>query len=408
MSQFPDVVILGGARTPMAEYSGGKTGSGAPGGAFADLSALELGAHAAKAALERTGVDPALIDHTVMGNALQTSADAIYGARHVALKSGVPIDKPALTVNRLCGSGIESVAQAAMLLKLGEANTVLAGGMENMTQAPHVLRKARSGYRLGHGQVEDLLMASLLDTYCGYYMAGTAENLARRLNVTREEMDEFAIRSFRVAGEAAAAGKHAEEIAPVPVKRGKETVMFAADDHYKPDTTYEALAKLKPAFDPQGFVTGGNASGIVDGAAAVVVTTAAHAAQRGWAPMARIVSSCSVGVEPKEMGIGPVPAIREALTRAQLTLDDLDLIEVNEAFAAQYLAVEKELGLPREKTNVNGGAIAIGHPLAATGTRLILTIMHELKRRNGRYGVVSACIGGGQGIAMIVENLQRH
>ncbi len=408
MSQFPDVVILGGARTPMAEYSGGKTGSGAPGGAFADISAIELGAHAARAALERTGVDPTLIDHTVMGNALQTSADAIYGARHVALKAGVPVEKPALTVNRLCGSGIEAVAQASALLRLGDARTVLAGGMENMTQAPHVLRKARTGFRLGHAQVEDLLMASLLDTYCGCYMAGTAENLARKLSITRQEMDEYAIRSFRVAGEAAAAGKHAEEIAPIAVKRGRETVMFDADDHYKPDTTYEALAKLRPAFDPQGFVTGGNASGIVDGAAAVLVTTAAHAAERGWTPMARVVTSCSVGVEPDIMGIGPVPAIREALRRAQLALDDIDLFEVNEAFAAQYLAVEKELGLPREQTNVNGGAIAIGHPLAATGTRLLLSIMLELRRRNGRYGVVSACIGGGQGIAMIVENLQRH
>jgi acetyl-CoA acetyltransferase family protein len=308
----------------------------------------------------------------------------------------------------LCGSGIESVVQAAQLLRLGEATTVLAGGMENMTQAPHVLRRARAGYRLGHAQVEDLLMASLIDSYCGYYMAVTAENLARKLNVTREEMDEFAIRSFRVAGEAAATGKHAEEIAPVPVKRGKDTVMFASDDHYKPDTTLDALAKLKPAFDPNGFVTGGNASGIVDGAACLVVTTGDTAAARGWKPLARVVTSCSVGVPPEIMGIGPVPAIREALKRAQLTLGDMDLIEVNEAFAAQYLAVEKELGLPREKTNVNGGAIAIGHPLAATGTRLLLTIMLELRRRGGRYGVVSACIGGGQGIAMIVENLQRN
>jgi acetyl-CoA acetyltransferase family protein len=402
-----DVVILGGARTPMAEYAGGKTGAGAPGGAFKDISAIELGAIAARAALERTGVDPGEIDHTIMGNAMQTSGDACYGARHVALKAGVPIEKPAVTINRLCGSGIESVVQASHLIRLGEATAVLAGGMENMTQAPHVIRGLRGGLRLGEGQLEDSLMVGLRDTYCGLYMANTAEKLAREVGVTREEMDRYALRSFQSAGAASAAGKHAEEIVPVPIKRGRDTVEFKEDDHYKPDTTLEVLAKLRPAFDPNGFVTAGNASGIVDGAAAVVVTSRANADAHGWKPLARIVSSASVGVDPSTMGIGPVPAIQEALKRAELTLDDMDLIEVNEAFAAQYLAVEKVLGLPREKTNVNGGAIAIGHPLAATGTRLLLTIMLELKRRGGRYGVVSACIGGGQGIAMVVENLQR-
>jgi len=388
-----DVVILGGARTPMAEYVG----------AFKDVSALELGGHAARAALARAGARPEWVDHVVMGNALQTSSDAIYGARHVGLKAGVPIETPALTVNRLCGSGIQSVVSAAQMIRLGESRLALAGGMENMTQAPHVIRGARSGLRLGEGKLEDMLMVALLDTYCGLYMAQTSDSLARRHGISREAMDEYALRSQKAAGAAAERGVFAEEIAPVDVAQGRKALRVEADDHLRPDTTLEGLATLKPAFGKDGFVTAGNASGIVDGAAALVVAGRDEARRRGLAPLASIVSWGIVGVPPDVMGIGPVPASKKALEAAGLSLEDLDLVEVNEAFAGQYLAVEKELGLDRERTNVNGGAIALGHPLGATGTRLLLTLALELRRRKGTYGLATACIGGGQGIAMIIK-----
>ncbi|MCS6884442.1 MAG: acetyl-CoA C-acetyltransferase [Acidobacteriota bacterium] len=390
-----EVLLIGGARTPMAEYNG----------AFKDFTANELGALAARAALERTSVAAEHIDHTIFGNALQTSQDAIYGARHVALRAGIPIDRPALTVNRLCGSGIQAVISAAQLILLGEASTVLAGGMESMSQAPYVLRGARSGYRLGHAQLEDLLMAALFDSYCGYYMAQTAENLARRYGITREQQDEFALLSQQRAAAGYACGRIQEEISAVEIKTKKGVELFAKDDHMRPDTTLEALAKLKPAFGKDGFVTAGNASGIVDGACALIVTSRKTADERGYRPMGRILSWAVAGVDPQIMGIGPVPASKKALEKAGLRLDEIDLIEVNEAFAAQYLAVEKELGLERERTNVNGGAIALGHPLGASGARLILTLLYELKRRNARYGLATACIGGGQGIAIIIESL---
>jgi acetyl-CoA acetyltransferase family protein len=391
-----DVLILGGARTPMAEYVG----------AFKDVSALELGAIAGRAAMERSGVQPGWVDHVVMGNALQTSADAIYGARHVGLKAGVPQEVPALTVNRLCGSGIQSVVSAAQMIRLGESRLSLAGGMENMTQAPHVLRGARSGFRLGEGKLEDSLMVALLDTHCGLYMAQTSDNLARRHGIGREEMDVYALRSQKAAAAAAARGVFRDEIVPVDVAQGRKTVRVEADDHGRPDTTLEGLAALKPSFGKDGFVTAGNASGIVDGAAALVVAHRDEARRRGLRPLARIVSWAVAGVPPELMGIGPVPASRKALEAANLALKDVDLVEVNEAFAGQYLAVEKELGLERERTNVNGGAIALGHPLGATGTRLLLTLVLELGRRRGRYGLATACIGGGQGIAMIVERVE--
>lgn len=390
-----EVLLIGGARTPMAEYNG----------AFKDFTANELGALAARAALERTSVAAEHIDHTIFGNALQTSQDAIYGARHVALRAGIPIDRPALTVNRLCGSGIQAVISAAQLILLGEASTVLAGGMESMSQAPYVLRGARSGYRLGHAQLEDLLMAALFDSYCGYYMAQTAENLARRYGITREQQDEFALLSQQRGAAGYACGRIQEEISAVEIKTKKGVELFAKDDHMRPDTTLEALAKLKPAFGKDGFVTAGNASGIVDGACALIVTSRKTADERGYRPMGRILSWAVAGVDPQIMGIGPVPASKKALEKAGLRLDEIDLIEVNEAFAAQYLAVEKELGLERERTNVNGGAIALGHPLGASGARLILTLLYELKRRNARYGLATACIGGGQGIAIIIESL---
>jgi acetyl-CoA C-acetyltransferase/acetyl-CoA acyltransferase 2 len=395
-----EVVIVGGARTPMCEYSG------TPGyGKLKDLSAIELGAHAARAALERARIDPETIQHVVVGNALQTSADAIYGARHVGLKAGLPQATPALTVNRLCGSGIEAAVQAAHLIQLGEATTVLAGGMENMSQAPFVLRGAREGFRFGvQPQLEDLLFAALKDPLCGLFMAQTAEKIAKRLGVTRAAQDEYALRSHKLGAAAVKEGRFAEEIAPVKLATKKGELVIDTDDHIKPDTTLEALARLNPAFGKDGTVTAGNASGIVDGAAALVVTTAERAKSDRLDVLGVVRSSASVGVDPSEMGIGPVPAIRKCLERAGVKLADVDLFEINEAFAAQYLGVEKELGLSRDKVNVNGGAISLGHPLGATGTRLILTLLLQLRRSKKRLGVASACIGGGQGIAILIEN----
>jgi len=377
-----EIVIVAGKRTPMAEY----------GGALRDYSALELGSIAAKAAIEQSGFAHAEFDHSIFGNALQTSGDALYGARHVALKAGLPVEVPALTVNRLCGSGIQSIISAAQLIELGEASVVLAGGMESMSQAPHVIRGARWGLRLGQGKLEDSLMVALLDTYCGCYMAATAETLARKYGISREVQDEFALRSQKLAAAAWEAGRFNEEVTP--------TEKVDRDDHLRQDTTLDVLAKLKPAFAKDGFVTAGNASGIVDGGAAVVVTTVKRAKSE---PLGRIVSWGIAGVPPEIMGIGPVPATRIALEKAGMKLSDIDLVEINEAFAAQYLAVEKSLELDRNKVNVNGGAIALGHPLGATGTRLVMTLLYELRRRKKKYGLASACIGGGQGIAMIVE-----
>jgi len=394
-----DIAIVSGARTPMGRY----------GGKLRDFTAQELGAVAGKAAIERAGLDPKEFDHAVFGNAQQTSGDALYGARHVALRAGLPIETPALTVNRLCGSGMQAIVNAAQMIQVGEANLVLAGGMESMSQAPHVIRGARWGFGLGEGKLEDSLMVALLDSYCGLYMANTAELYGEQQGITRQMQDEFSLRSQRLADEAYKAGRLQEELAPVPLKdrKGEPTgEMFTEDDHRRPQTTMDGLAKLKPAFGKNGTVTAGNASGIVDGGAAVVVTSLEHAQKHNLKPMGRLLSWGIAGVDPKLMGRGPVPATKIALQKAGLTLDYIDLIEVNEAFAAQYLAVEKELGLDREKVNVNGGAIALGHPLGATGTRLIITLLHELRRRKKKYGLATACIGGGQGIAMIVESFQ--
>ena len=393
---FPtDVVILAGARTPMARYNG----------EFAGISAIDLGAIAAKEAIKRSGVDAGEVDHVVFGNVQQSSSDAHYGARHVGLKAGLKVETPAVTVNRLCGSGMEAISQAAQRILLGEAKTVLAGGMENMTQVPHVIRGARSGFRLGEGKLEDALMAGLLDPISGCTMSDTAENLAAEYKITRREADEFALRSQQAAEAAYRACRMKEELIPVEVGKGKKAHLFSEDDHRRPDTTMESLSALPPAFRKDGVVTAGNASGIVDGGAAVVVTHAKTAKERGWKSLGKIVSWATVGVEPRIMGIGPVPASRKALELAGMKLEQMDLIEVNEAFSPQYLAVEKALGLNRDKVNVNGGAIALGHPLGATGARLILTLLLELRRRNARYGLATACIGGGQGIAMIVESM---
>ena len=397
MMNREDLVLLEGVRTPMAEF----------GGSFSRTSAIELGAIAATAALERAGVAPEDIDQSFVGNALQTSADAIYGARHVALRAGLPVDKPALTVNRLCGSGIQSIISAAHAIQVGEASTCLVGGMENMTQAPHCIWGAREGFqRLGQGKLEDLLMAALYDPYCGCFMAQTSNNLARDYGISREDQDEFAALSQQRAGAAQEAGRLAEEIVPVTIGKGKRQKTIEVDEHLRPGTTIESLAGLPTVFGDESFVTAGNASGIVDGAAMLVLTTAEQAAADGRKPLGRIRSWSVVGVEPSRMGIGPAPAIHRALESIGLSLADVDLFEINEAFAGQILAVIRELDLDLDKLNVNGGAIALGHPLGATGSRLVLTLLKELARRGGGTGVASACIGGGQGIAMVVESVQ--
>jgi acetyl-CoA acetyltransferase family protein len=379
----------------MAEYTG----------KLKDFSAIDLGAIAARAAMERTGVNPEDVDHVVFGNVMQTSADAVYGARHVGLKAGLPIDVPALTVNRLCGSGIQAAVNGAQLIQLGEAGIVLTGGMENMSQAPHVIRGLRNGLRLGQGQLEDALWSALLDTHCGCSMAVTAENCAAKYNVTREEQDAYAIRSQQLADKAWKEGRLEEEVVPVEIKSRKGVEVFAQDDHMRPDSTMEGLARLPAAFSKNGCVTAGNASGIVDGGAALILASARAVKEHGLTPLATLTHWAYVGVEPSLMGMGPAPATRKVLERAGLTLKDIDLIEVNEAFAAQYLSVEKELGLDRDRVNVNGGAIALGHPLGMTGTRLLLTLMLELRRRGAKRGLATACIGGGQGIAALIETV---
>jgi acetyl-CoA acyltransferase 2 len=386
--------------------SGARTGFGTFGGALKDFSATDLGAIAAKGALARSKVGPDAVHHVVFGNVLQTSADAIYLARHIGLRAGLPIETPAVTVNRLCGSGFEAVAQAAQQIALGESDVVLAGGTESMSQAPHVVRGARWGLRLGPAPpFEDSLWEALRDPSCGLSMAETAENLATKYRISRQAVDCYAARSQSAAAQGWKDGAFAEEIVPVslPNRKTKQNEDWAADEHMRPGTTPEALAKLPPYFRKDGVVTAGNASGICDGAAALVLASGGFATERGLRPLGRLLAWASAGVEPSIMGIGPAPASRKALARAGLKLEDMDLVEVNEAFAAQYLAVEQELGLDRERTNVDGGAIAIGHPLGASGARITLHLLHALRRRGGRYGLGSACIGGGQGAAVIIE-----
>jgi len=390
-----EIFILGGARTPMADYTG----------KLKDFSAIDLGAIAARAAMERTKIAPADIDHVVFGNVLQTSSDAVYGARHVGLKANVPVEVPALTVNRLCGSGIQAAISGGQMIQLGEADIVLTGGMESMSQAPHVIRGLRNGLRLGQGQLEDTLWSALLDTHCGCTMAATAENCAAKYGVSREAQDSYAIRSQQLADAAWNAGRFDDEVVAVEIKSRKGVEMFARDDHMRPDSTLEGLAKLPAAFNKNGCVTAGNASGIVDGGAALLLASDAAVKSRGLKPLAKLTHWAVVGVEPTLMGMGPAPATRLVLKRAGLSLADIDLIEVNEAFAAQYLSVEKELGLDRDRVNVNGGAIALGHPLGMTGTRLLLTLTLELRRRGLKRGLATACIGGGQGIAAIIETI---
>lgn len=389
-----DIVFLDGARTPFGKF----------GGALKNYTAVDLGVFAAKEAIKRADVSPDSINHVIFGNALQTTSDTIYLARHIGLKAGVPVPVPALTVNRLCGSGFQAILEGAYLLTLGEAEIVLAGGAESMSQSPHIIRGARWGLPLGQSKLEDHLWESLNDPYCNFTMALTAENLAQQYGILRSDCDKFAYESQKKAKEAQDNGRLKDEIGAVTISGRKEITVFDSDEHPRGDTTLDGLSILKPHFKKDGTITAGNASGICDGAAALVMTTGKNAKTLGKNPLGRLIAWGIAGCPPEFMGIGPVPASMDALRKAGLTLEDMDLIEVNEAFAPQYLAVEKELKLPREKVNVNGGAIAIGHPLGASGARLTLTILYELRRRKKRYGLATACIGGGQGITVIVEN----
>lgn len=383
-----------------------RTAFGAFGGSFRDLKANDLGVFAAKAALAQADVLPEDVDECIFGNVVQTTPEDVYCARHIALRSGLPVQRPALTVNRLCGSGFQSAITAAQMIALGEAEMCLVGGTESMSQAPHVVRGARWGIPFAKAPpLEDVLWSALVDSYAGCAMGITAENVATLHVIGRPDCDEYAAQSQRRWAAAQAAGAFAAEIAPVEVTRAKKTSTVAIDEHPRPETSIESLAKLRPAFRDDGVVTAGNASGISDGAAALLVSSRGRAEALGKKPLARLVSWATVGVDPTLMGLGPVPAITQALEKAGLPLEAMDLIEVNEAFAAQYLAVEKLLGLPREKTNVDGGAIALGHPLGASGARILTHLVYNLARHKGRYGVGAACIGGGQGIAVVVETL---
>tara|TARA_B100000287_G_scaffold173233_1_gene163454 strand:+ start:406 stop:1623 length:1218 start_codon:yes stop_codon:yes gene_type:complete len=403
-----EVVIVGGARTPFCEWQGGKRGDGQPGGLLKGYSALKLGEIAIKGALEKTNTSAENVDHVVMGYALQTCDQAIFGARHAGLGAGIPQEVPMLTLSRICGSGVQSIVTGAQMIMLGEAETVVAGGMENMSQAPHVLRGMRDTYKLARPpkegtvlekDMEDYLFTNLLDGMCGSFMAQTSDEICKRKGVTREETDEFAALSHKRTANSIDEGIWEQEIVKVGDIGHKD------EDHVVRGSTPESLAELRTAFGPESLVTAGNASGVVDGAAAVVIKSASKASADGDKPLARIISWGIVGLEPAIMAYGPVPSSRKALEKAGLTIDDIDRWEINEAFAGQAVACVKDLGLDIEKVNVNGGAVGIGHPLAATGTRLVLTLAHELKRSNGRYGVATACIGGGQGIAMVIESI---
>lgn len=385
--------------------NGARTAFGGFGGSFANVGATELGTATAVEALKRSNVKAEDIDHVVYGNVIHSSVNAAYLARHIGLKAGVPKEVPALTLNRLCGSGAQAVVTAAQNILLGEADMVLAGGAENMSMSPYANFNQRfNGPKMGNLQFEDMLTATLTDQYTGAGMGMTAEKLAEQYSISREEQDAFAVESHQRAALATKNGVFAEEIVGVEVKTRKGTVIVDKDEHIKPEASIEVLGKLRPAFKKDGTVTAGNASGINDGAASVVVAGQAAVDRHGLEPIARIVSWGVAGVDPTIMGIGPVPAIKQALERAGLTLEDIDLFEINEAFAAQYLAVEKELGLSRGKVNVNGGAVALGHPVGTSGTRILLSAAYELKRRGAKYAVASLCIGGGQGIAVVIES----
>jgi len=385
--------------------SGKRTAFGTYGGSLKDLSATDLAVESAKAALAQAKVSPEDIQHVVYGNVIQTSPDAIYLPRHVGLRAGVPVPVPALGVNRLCASGFQALVSAAELILTGQAQAILAGGTESMSQAPHIIRGARWGIPLGKGALEDSLWTALTDTYSGTPMAITAENLAVQYKISQDEVDEYSVLSQKRFAAAQEAGRFKAEITPIELKSKKGTVVFERDEHNRPDTTVQGLKKLPKVFKKDGVVHAGAASGICDGAGSAVIATRSWAERKNLKPIGKLVNWATIGVDPSIMGIGPAPAIRKLLERAEISLEDVDLIEVNEAFAPQYLAVEKELKLPRERTNVDGGAIAVGHPLGASGARITLHLLYELKRRGARYGIGSACIGGGQGMAVLVEAL---
>jgi acetyl-CoA C-acetyltransferase len=389
-----NIVLVDGARTAFTEISG----------TFRGISATDLGVEAARGAILKANINPEDIDHVVFANVQQSSKDAHILARHIGLKAGLPIHIPALTINRLCGSGVEAIITAARYIMTNEAKAVLAGGTESMSNVPHVIPGMRWGSPLGGPAIEDWVWDGLYDTVGDCTMADTAENLSEQYGISREEADSHALTSHERALAAIERGYMAEEIVPVEAKERKGSKIVKQDEHVR-KTSLEKLAKLKPRFRENGIVTPGNASGMVDGAASVIITSSGFAAEKGLKPIARLVSWAVVGVDPKYMGIGPVPAIQSALQKANLTLKDLDLIEINEAFSAQYLACQKELGFDPEIGNVNGGAIALGHPLAASGTRITLSLAYELQRRGGKYGASAVCIGGGQGIATIWERL---
>jgi acetyl-CoA acyltransferase 2 len=394
--QARDVVFLSAVRTPFGTF----------GGTLKDFSAIDLTVHAATAAMQRAGVEPDAIQHSIFGNVMQTTSDTIYFARHVALRSGCPNETPGLTVNRLCGSGFQAIVNGAEEILLGEAEVCLVGGGESMSQAPHIVRGLRWGLPLGKmPPLEDSLWEGLKDPVAGLAMAETAEKLAEQYHLDRGCVDEYALRSQQTARAAWESGVFEEEVIAIPVKNPKtrQVEQFRRDEHMRPDTTLEGLAKLKPVFKADGVVTAGNASGIGDGAGALVVSSADWASKNGKKPLARLISWGVAGVDPTIMGIGPVPATRIALRKAGMSLDDMDLIEVNEAFAPQVCAVERELEIPREKFNVHGGAIAMSHPLAASGARITAHLIHALRAGGKRYGLGSACIGGGQGIAVVIE-----
>lgn len=389
------VYIVDGARTALTAF----------GGSFAGVSATELGTETAKEALKRASVDPEKVGHLIYGNVIQSETNASYIARHIGLEIGVPQQVPAYILNRLCGSGLQSIVSGAQEILLNDAEIVLAGGVENMSQAPYANFHQRfGGQKLGELKFHDMLTSTLFDEYTGSGMGVTAENLAEKYGITREEQDEYAVLSHQRAAKARESGRFADEIVPVEVKMRKSTITVAEDEHIKPDTSVEKISKLRPSFIKDGTVTAANASGINDGAASLVVASESAVKENQLKPLAEIVSWAVAGVDPNVMGIGPVPAMKLALKKANLTIDDMDVIEVNEAFAAQYLAVEKELGLNREKTNVNGGAIALGHPVGVSGARVALSAAYELRNQNKEYAIVSLCIGGGQGIAMIMRN----
>ncbi len=390
-----EIVLIDGARTPLGSFCG----------SLRDITATDLGVVASKEAMKRSGVKPEQIDHVVFGNAEQTSGDAIFFPRHVGIRSGVPLEVPALLVQRICGTGLQALVTAAHMLMLGEATMILAGGAENMSQAPFVIRGLRWGLPMRHHVLEDYLWEAFKDTYNDLVMGGTAEVVAERFNINREDQDKYGYLSQMRTKEAKEKGYHAEEITPVETRDRKgRTQLFTEDEHPRPDTSLEKLATLKPFFKKDGCVTAGNASGISDGGCAFVVTTKEKADELGLKYVGKFVSWGIVGVDPDIMGMGPARAIPPALKNANMKLEDIDLIELNEAFASQVLACKRELGIDIDKLNVNGGAIALGHPLAATGSRTTLTLLYEMRRRkNARYGISSMCIGGGQGIAAILE-----